>query len=93
MRHERDTEIRDCIDCGKQYNLSQQSYYGPRCPECVAEKNPERTWPGCFKCSEKVDPDEAEMIKVRGAARDPTWVTMPAHPECAKDHTPRRHGP
>ena len=24
----------DCSECGRQFNLGAQSYYGPRCPNC-----------------------------------------------------------
>lgn len=34
---ERDTEIRDCQECGTPYNLAAQYYYSPLCPECEAE--------------------------------------------------------
>lgn len=86
-------ELRDCFECGRKYDLSKQYYYGPKCPECMKEQgDEERTWPSCTKCGDRVDPDEATMVKVRGAARDPAWVRLPACPECAEDHTPRKRG-
>lgn len=35
-RHPHDAEIRECVECGGQYDLTRQSYYGPLCPDCHA---------------------------------------------------------
>lgn len=92
MRDETPREMLTCRECGAQFDLAQQNYYDNLCPSCIKNKDnhdEKRTWNGCHVCGEKVSPDEETAIKVRGAARDPTWVYMPAHPDCADDHTPR----
>lgn len=33
--HPHDPEIRECVECGGQYDLARQSYYGPKCPSCT----------------------------------------------------------
>ena len=33
--HDRyEPDIVECNDCGRQFDLNQQGYYGPVCPEC-----------------------------------------------------------
>ncbi|GAA0460006.1 hypothetical protein GCM10008985_15500 [Halococcus dombrowskii] len=27
-------DLVDCSECGQQFNLGAQTYYGPRCPSC-----------------------------------------------------------
>lgn len=82
-------EIVECRRCGNRFDLANQVYYDNLCPSCVADDEPERLWNRCAKCNDKIHPDNETSVKLRGAARDPTWVYLPAHEECAEDHTPR----
>jgi DNA-directed RNA polymerase subunit RPC12/RpoP len=75
----------DCRDCGRTFDLAAQNYYDQVCPECVDD---ERTWPLCFKCSERVGPEDRTPIKVTGGLMDNDTAKVPAHEECAADHTP-----
>lgn len=34
MIHPHDPEIMECAECGAQYDLARQTYYGPLCPRC-----------------------------------------------------------
>lgn len=79
-----------CRECGATFDLSNQHYYDNLCPECMADHAPERTWPGCAVCGERVPPEDRTTIRVRGAARDPAWVTLPAHHRCATGRAERR---
>lgn len=38
MHREHDPDLRDCADCGRQYDLSRQDYYGPKCPSCTEDE-------------------------------------------------------
>ena len=31
---EANLDLVECSECGQQFNLGAQSYYGPRCPRC-----------------------------------------------------------
>lgn len=77
------TDLRDCTECGAAFDLESVNYYGPKCPECV---DPEKTWPYCWECSEKVDPDEVESVGLtnrRGRHAGRTDY-VPCHPDCAE---------
>ena len=32
--HEHDPDLVDCRDCGREFDLALQPYYGPLCPDC-----------------------------------------------------------
>lgn len=78
----RDTEYTACRECGRLFELTAQPYYDNRCPPCVAEEDPERTWQSCWVCDEKINPDDLTTKRVRGAARDPATVPVPIHKGC-----------
>lgn len=83
MSHEPDRDLIECRECGQTFDLSAQNYYDNLCPTCVAEERPERTWPICVACDDRIPPEERAYRTVRGAARDPSTVQVPVHEECA----------
>jgi Zn finger protein HypA/HybF involved in hydrogenase expression len=34
--YEASTNLVDCMECGEEFNLGVQPYFGPRCPSCRA---------------------------------------------------------
>lgn len=80
--YEHDPDIVECRKCGTEFDLALQNYYDNLCPSCMDEENPERKWPGCMECGEKIPPDERATKTVRGAARDPATVSVPVHEDC-----------
>ncbi len=75
-------EIIECRKCGTEFDLAAQNYYDNLCPSCVSNENPERTWPVCIECEQKIPPYRREYKTVRGAARDPSTVKVPVHENC-----------
>lgn len=84
-------DLIECRNCGNKFDLNTQNYYDNICPSCMKEEEPERTWPICTECDEKIPPDERAYKTVRGAARDPSTVRLPVHEDCKPDEDrPRR---
>lgn len=77
-----DQDLIDCRSCGETFDLSKQNYYDNLCPSCIEEQEPERNWPLCMECDERIPPDERDSKTVRGAARDPATVQVPVHESC-----------
>lgn len=74
----------ECRDCGRPFNLAAQSYYDNRCPECVAADAPERTWPGCMRCGERIPPDERATVTIGPQAPGQTAESVPVHKRCKR---------
>lgn len=72
-------EIIECRECGRKFDLAAQNYYDNLCPACVRESDPDRTWPMCWECSERVPPDERATVRLPPAARDPGPVPVTVH--------------
>lgn len=79
--HAHAPELRECVACGAEYDLARQSYYGPKCPSCTADEDPERTWPGCCVCSERIPPGE-RASKVMGGSFGVPAERVPVHERC-----------
>lgn len=78
----RDEEIVECRDCGKAFNIAAQYYFADLCPTCVKEQEPERTWPGCFVCGEKIPPAERATKIVGPSAPGQSSERVPVHEGC-----------
>lgn len=83
--HDEDAEIIECRECGARFDLTEQVYYDNLCPRCMDEENPERNWPVCAECDERIPPDEQASKTVKGARRDPATVRLPVHEDCKTD--------
>lgn len=81
-----DQDLTECRECGETFNLAAQNYYDNLCPACV---EPERSWPICMECDERIPPDERAHKTVRGAARDPATVRVAIHESCKSNSRPR----
>lgn len=73
----------ECRRCGSTFNLSRQWYVDNLCPSCKHDSDPEATLPGCYRCGEKIPPDERDSTVVtnrgpRGVERE----TLPVHARC-----------
>jgi hypothetical protein len=79
MMPEHDADLTECRECGTTFDLAMQNYYDALCPSCIP---PERTWPRCIECDDKVPPDERTQVTVPGAARDPRTVKLTVHKSC-----------
>lgn len=88
MRHEHDPEMTDCRNCGAEFDLARQNYYDNICPSCLKEEEPERTWPSCASCGDKIPPGEREYKTV--AERRGGTSQLPIHADC-KDDSGGRH--
>ena len=81
--HEHDPEPTECRDCGATFDLARQHYYDNRCPSCVEDEDPERTWPMCAKCDGRVPPDEQDTTKTY--TEGVGYETLTVHEACAVD--------
>lgn len=82
MNREHPPDIVTCRECEAEFDLSKQKYYGNICPTCLTKEDPERTWPACWRCNERIPPDERAKEYIRGGRRDPATVRVPVHEDC-----------
>jgi NMD protein affecting ribosome stability and mRNA decay len=82
VNHDHDRDIVECRECGARFDLVKQVYYDNLCPSCMDEENPERNWPICAECDERIPPDEQASKTVEGGRRDPSAVSLPVHEDC-----------
>jgi len=69
-----------CAECSREFDLARQHYYDNVCPSC---KDDRVTWPGCFRCSERIPPEERATVTVRGRTGT---ERLPAHESCAEEY-------
>lgn len=88
--HEHDPELIECRECGCEFDLARQHYYDDICPSCLKEEEPERTWPGCFRCGDKYEPGTGHTVRVppRGPGQSTEFLTV-CSKECAQKLNPR----
>jgi hypothetical protein len=82
MRRRERQEV-ECRQCGTVFNLSAQTYFDNLCPSCVAAGSPERTWPGCVVCNERIPPEQREYVTVQNRSPGgPSTERVPVHGDC-----------
>lgn len=77
-----------CDDCGAEFNLAAQHYYGPLCPDCTSGV---QTWPSCVACSARIEPGSVETAVSHGRTGT---ERVPVCSAGCKDHIETsRHAP
>lgn len=80
--HPHDPEITECRECGAEFDLARQHYYSDICPSCLKEEEPERTWPGCIICGDKIPPEERATKVFPPQGPGQTSERVPVHEGC-----------
>lgn len=71
----------ECRDCGAEFSLEDVWYYDNLCPACMAGEEPERTWPGCAVCGERIPPGERAAKRILNRTLG-TFEHVPVHRRC-----------